>query len=145
MINGLIKLTGWVFRVMAYQWRLGVVSAVACGWGGWVWGSGGLVGWLGCAWHGGECLPASLSSGGGGGGRGLLNWCCGSYGSFLAWGWPLFGPRRACGMCPKSRARRARLPRLILLVSFSDTLLVVSILDIVYDCHLWPLLQSWRG
>ena len=27
----------------------------------------------------------------------------------------------------------------ILLLSFSDTLLVVSIL--VYDCHLWPLLQ----
>ena len=27
-------------------------------------------------------------------------------------------------------------------LSFSDTLLVVSILDIVYDCHLRPLLQS---
>ena len=36
------------------------------------------------------------------------------------------------------------LPRLILLVSFSDTLLVVSILDIVYDCHFGPLLWSWR-
>ena len=36
------------------------------------------------------------------------------------------------------------LPRLILLVSFSDTLLAVSILDIVYDCRLRPLLQFWR-
>ena len=27
-------------------------------------------------------------------------------------------------------------------VSFSDTLLVVSILDVVLDCHLRPLLQS---
>ena len=48
MINGLIKLTGWVFRVMAYQRRLGVVSAVACDWGG---GSGGAGGWLG-GWGG---------------------------------------------------------------------------------------------
>ena len=39
----------------------------------------------------------------------------------------------ACGLCPKSRGK---------LVSFSDTLLVVSILDIVYDCHLRSLLQS---
>ena len=36
------------------------------------------------------------------------------------------------------------LPRLILLVSFSDTLLAVSILDIVYDCRLRPLLQFRR-
>ena len=38
----------------------------------------------------------------------------------------------ACGLCPKSKARGVlahRLPRFILLVSFSDTLLVVSILD----------------
>ena len=33
------------------------------------------------------------------------------------------------------------LPRFILLVSFSDTLLVVAILGIVYDCRLRPLLQ----
>ena len=42
-------------------------------------------------------------------------------------------------LCPKLRARcgcTPRLPRFILLVSFSETLLVVSILDIVYDCHL---------
>ena len=47
----------------------------------------------------------------------------------------------ACGLCPKSKARGVlahRLPRFILLVSFSDTLLVVSILDFL-------LLQSWRG
>ena len=35
-----------------------------------------------------------------------------------------------------------RLPGFILLVSFGDTLLMVSDLDIVYDCHLRPLLQS---
>ena len=38
--------------------------------------------------------------------------------------------------------RAPALPRFILLVNFSDTLLVISILDIVYDCHLRPLLQS---
>ena len=35
-----------------------------------------------------------------------------------------------------------RLPRFILLASFSSTLLAVSILDIVYDCHLYAVLQS---
>ena len=53
--------------------------------------------------------------------------------------------RGACGLCQKLRARRVgapRLPKFILLVSLSDTLLVVSILDIVYDCHLRQLLQS---
>ena len=39
---------------------------------------------------------------------------------------------------------RASTSRFILLVRFSDTLLLVSILDMVYDCHLRPLLQSWR-
>ena len=38
----------------------------------------------------------------------------------------------AYGLCPQSR----ELGRFILLGSFSNTLLVVSILDIVYDCHL---------
>ena len=37
---------------------------------------------------------------------------------------------------------RASTSRFILLVRFSDTLLLVSILDMVYDCHLRPLLQS---
>ena len=69
----------------------------------------------------GACGPVSRDSwfgpvGGGGAGGG-------------GWG--------ACGLCPKSRARRAsHLPRFILLGSFSDNLLVVSILDIVYNCHL---------
>ena len=35
------------------------------------------------------------------------------------------------------------LPKFILLGSFTDTLLVVSIFDIVYDCNLQTLLQSW--
>ena len=60
-------------------------------------------------------------------------------------GWPFPGSVCVCvcvggGLCvvPKveSSARAPRLPRFILLVSLSDTLLVVSILDIVYDCHL---------
>ena len=50
-----------------------------------------------------------------------------------------FRVEAACELCPKSRAR---LSRFILLVSFSDTLLVVSILDILYDCYLRRLLQS---
>ena len=47
----------------------------------------------------------------------------------------------ACGLRPKSRA--PRFPRFILQVNFSDTLLVVSVLDMisVYDCHLRPLLE----
>ena len=36
----------------------------------------------------------------------------------------------------ESSARALRLSRFILLGGFTDTLLVVSILDIVYDCHL---------
>ena len=36
------------------------------------------------------------------------------------------------------------LPRFILLGSFSGTLLPVSILEIVYDCNLSAVLQSWR-
>ena len=41
------------------------------------------------------------------------------------------GEGAAYGLCPKSRARRAPcLPKFILLGSFSDTLFVVSILDI---------------
>ena len=42
----------------------------------------------------------------------------------------------------ESSARMPCLPRFIRLASFSDTLLVVSILDTVYDCHLTLLLQS---
>ena len=45
--------------------------------------------------------------------------------------------------CVQSRglgARSPHLPRFILLVSFSDTLLAVLSLDIVYDCHLRPVL-----
>ena len=50
---------------------------------------------------------------------------------------------RPCGLCIRSRARRAPLlPRLILMVGFSDTLLVVSILDIVYPCYLRLFLHS---
>ena len=47
--------------------------------------------------------------------------------------------------CAQSQEVGARVPchlRFILLGNFNDTLLVVLILDIVYDCHLLPLLQS---
>ena len=53
--------------------------------------------------------------------------------------WLFQGCGGVCGLCPKSRARRSYVPRLrrfILLGSFIGTLLVVSILDIVYDYHL---------
>ena len=46
--------------------------------------------------------------------------------------------------CVQSRelcARTPRLPKFVLLVNFSDTLLVFSILNIVYDCYLRLLLQ----
>ena len=77
----------------------------------------------------------------------IINGPCGSCEYFLAWGLMVpmgimghFGPRIAlsrlygsCVLCPKLRVPRARashLLRFIVLVSFSDTLLVVPILDI---------------
>ena len=78
-------------------------------------------------WFGRFCSPG-----------GVIGGSCGGYGSFLACGW-LFsgcGKRGGCGLCPKSRAWCAapRLPRFILLGSFSDILLVVSILDMIAVC-----------
>ena len=90
----------------------------------------------------------------------LLDAWCGSCGSFLAWGYwmvPLAWDGPFCvaggvgeGLWAVSKVERStrapRLPRFILLISlsdtFSDTLIVVSILDIVHDCHSWQLLQS---
>ena len=40
------------------------------------------------------------------------------------------------------RAPALGLLRFISQVMVSDTLLVVSILEMVYDCRFWPLLQS---
>ena len=54
------------------------------------------------------------------------------------WGWGGGGGLWAVSKV-ESLARAPRLLRFTLLVSFSDTLLVVSILDIVYDCHLRAL------
>ena len=71
----------------------------------------------------------------------------------MVWGSPGLGPR-ACIVGPggglwavskverTARTRTPRFPRFILLASFSDTLLMVSIIEIVYDCYLRPLLQS---
>ena len=57
-------------------------------------------------------------------------------------GWPFPGCRGG-GLWAVSKtgssARAPCLQRFILLVSFRDTLLVVSILDIVYDCHLFAI------
>ena len=54
-----------------------------------------------------------------------------------------FGPFR---LCPGSAARHApRLPGFILLGGFGGAFLVVSILGVVYDCHLSAVLQSWGG
>ena len=71
----------------------------------------------------------------GGGGNG---WCINN-GFFLAW----VSPFRAVGSIwavskveSLPRACAPCHPKRILLGSFSDTLLVVSILDIIYDCHL---------
>ena len=85
--------------------------------GEWVWGSGGLFygimitaflkrgsngawacGWAvggvwGGAWHGGECLPASLSSGGGAAVGGPLVGAVGAMGPF----WLEIGPFRVVG------------------------------------------------
>ena len=71
-------------------------------------------------------------------GRGICMWVNFFIGKNLYW----FGPFMAVGElmgCVQGRELSARalyLPWFILLASFSDTLLVVSILDIVYDCHL---------
>ena len=49
--------------------------------------------------------------------------------------------------CVQSRGLGARASSSVVypVGSFSDTLLVVSILDIVCDCHLWAVLQPWVG
>ena len=72
-------------------------------------------------------------------GPGGVNGFCMNYGFFLAW----VSPFRAVGSIwavskveSLPRACAPCHPKRILLGSFSDTLLVVSILDIIYDCHL---------
>ena len=49
--------------------------------------------------------------------------------------------------CVQSRELGARASSSVVypVGSFSDTLLVVSILDMVCDCHLWAVLQPWVG
>ena len=77
---------------------------------------------------------------------GVNNSSCGNYGFFLA-----CGGRGLLG-CARGRGLGARaLPSgFILLGGFGDTLLVVSILDMVYDCHLqgtmvsfWAISRLW--
>ena len=66
------------------------------------------------------------------------------------WDWPFLAGRGTGGgagvlmgsVDSRELGVRASTSRFILLVRFSDTLLLVSILDMVYDCHLRPLLQS---
>ena len=94
-----------------------------------------------------------------GGGGCLRGWVLGALAACLpgfillvGFGGPLLGVggRGGCGLCPGSSAwglvgciqsreigaRASCLPRFILLLSFIDTVLVVSNLDIVYDCPL---------
>ena len=49
-------------------------------------------------------------------------------------------PVSKVGSSARACVRALCLPRFILLGGFSDTLLVVLILDIVYDCHLESVL-----
>ena len=55
------------------------------------------------------------------------------------------GELMGCVQSLELGAGAPRLLRFILLRTFSDTSLVVWILDIVYDCHLKSVLQSLRG
>lgn len=60
-------------------------------------------------------------------------------------GWGDWGCGGRLASCVQRREHGACAPHIrmfIRLVSFSETLLVVSILNMVYDCHMWPLLQS---
>ena len=68
-------------------------------------------------------------------GGGVIGGSCGLGGPFRAVG-GLMGCARGPGPPQMLGARAVHLPRFILLGSFGDTLLVVSILDIAYDCHL---------
>ena len=63
-------------------------------------------------------------------------------GAFWRGGWVIPGGGSWGGYVPRQLGARSSFSTVILLLSSSDTLLVVSFLDIVYDCHLGPLLQS---
>ena len=97
-------------------WFRGLAGKRLLGWFFWVWVASGVVlGWraLVIAWA----------------------WFCLAFGPFGA---GVVGGRGVVG-CVLSRevdTRAPRHPRFILLGSFIDPLLVVSILEIVYDCHL---------
>ena len=64
---------------------------------------------------------------------------CGGWGGG---GWGCGGGLASCVQRREHGACAPRIRMFIRLVSFSETLLVVSILNMVYDCHMWPLLQS---
>ena len=66
----------------------------------------------------------------------------GGMGISAFWAWGLWGEQAWAVTKVESSARAPCLPTFILLLSFSATLLVVSILDIVYGCHLRSLLHS---
>ena len=59
-----------------------------------------------------------------------------------------FGPSLAGGGgflgCVQSQELGTHASRFIMLVSFSDILIVVLILETVCECHMRPLLQSWK-
>ena len=72
--------------------------------------------------------------------EGGINSSCGRYGSFSTWDSPFWAVGGGGGLWALSKVVNSvftpGLPRCIPMVNFSDTLLVVLILDIVYDCHL---------
>ena len=115
----------WLIRRVR---RASVGGGGGCGCSGPVWGGGGAGGILGgglgrsCGCFHPEPCGAAFS-----GGLGI--------GAFRTV-WVLVGyvQSRELGTCAP------RLPRFFLLVSFRDTLLVVSIIDIVYDFHWRSLL-----
>ena len=72
--------------------------------------------------------------------EGGINGSCGRYGSFSTWDSPFWAVGGGGGLWALSKVVNSvftpGLPRCIPMLNFSDTLLVVLILDIVYDCHL---------
>ena len=93
-----------------------------------------------CGWS--ALMRGVISSGGSG--RCSGPWCGGGsgLGSPCLCRWPGGGLWAVSKVERTARTRTPRFPRFILLASFSDTLLMVSIIEIVYDCYLRPLLQS---
>ena len=86
------------------------------------------------------CCPGGRGRGRGGvGGGRVINGSCGNYGLWVLFDLGLTLSRlwgSLWAIQSREIGARASPSVVILLGRFSDTLLLVSILDIVYDCHL---------